>query len=64
MSALTDYFKTRSTSAPVPAAAPSTHSDAVIAAAWGMTREGWALLTDELRKDYRDRVVYAPYFNR
>jgi len=39
-----------------------TVQDGFIAEAWGMTPEGWALLTPELRTDYRDRVVYAPYF--
>ena len=39
-----------------------TVQDGQIAAAWGMTPAGWALLTDELRRDYRDRVVFAPHF--
>lgn len=46
----------------MPAPAPVEDADKAFREAWGLTREGWALLTDDLRRDYRDRVVYAPYF--
>ena len=39
-----------------------TVQDGQIAAAWGMTLQGWLMLTDDLRRDYRDRVTFAPYF--
>jgi len=37
-----------------------TVQDGAVAESWGLTPEQWQALTDEARRDYRDRVVYAP----
>jgi len=41
-----------------------TVQDAAIAAAWGYSPELWSgMLTDSERRDRRDRIVFAPFFN-
>jgi hypothetical protein len=49
--------------APAPVAI-ITVQDAAIAAAWGYSPELWfGMLTDSERRDRRDRIVFAPFFN-
>lgn len=38
-------------------------SELAYAAAWGLTYSAWAALTIDQRRDYRDRVAYAPSLN-
>jgi len=40
-----------------------TVQDSIIATAWGITSWQWLALTATERHDYRDRVVFAPFFN-
>jgi hypothetical protein len=37
-----------------------TVQDGVIAGAWGLSLMEWAALTNEQRRDLRNRVAYAP----
>ena len=45
---------------PTPAAPLMTVQDGVIATAWGFSDTEWLAFTDAERRDYRDRVIYAP----
>lgn len=44
-------------------AARITVQDSYMAQQWGFTDWQWAALTHDERRDYRDRIVYAPNFN-
>lgn len=49
--------------APSSASAQISETDSFIAKAWGITSEGWQLLTHEERISYRLRVSRAPYLH-
>ena len=60
-------LKTRNTrpAAAAPTTAPAIDTrEIAYAAAWGLTWTDWTAATVEARRDMRDRVVFAPYFNR
>jgi len=37
-----------------------TVQDGIIASAWGIPDDEWLNLSPEAKRDYRDRVIYAP----
>jgi len=48
--------------APAPVAI-ITVQDSLIATAWNLTSWQWVTLTEDERRDRRDRIVFAPFFN-